>query len=58
MVSINYDKVTNSMYIKISDKKTVKTITLGNNVFGDVDKRGEVVGLEILNSGKNVMGAE
>ena len=54
MVSITYDKDANAFYIKISDKKTLKTIPSGNDMFADVDKRGEIVGLEILNSTENI----
>ena len=54
MVSITFDKDANAFYIKISDKKTLKTIPSGNDMFADVDKRGEIVGLEILNSTENI----
>ncbi len=50
MVSIIYDKDANAFYIKISDKKIVKTIPSGNDKFVDVDDRGEIVGFEVLNS--------
>ena len=54
MVSITFDKDANAFYIKISDKKIVKTIPSGNDTFVDVDERGEIVGLEVLNSTENV----
>jgi len=54
MVSITYDKDANAFYIKLSDKKIVKTIPSGNDKFVDVDERGEIVGFEVLNSTENI----
>ncbi len=52
MDSIEYDRDANAFYIRISNEKTVKTISYGKDNFIDIDENGKIVGIEVLNNGK------
>jgi len=45
---IQYDKLADAMYIYLRKGKVSKTIKLNNRVFVDVDKKGNVIGIEML----------
>lgn len=49
---ITYDKVSDALYIKLSKEKIVKTKRTSENIFIDLDKNENVVGIEYLNIGK------
>jgi len=47
-MKIQYDKLADAMYIYLRKGKVAKTIKLNNRVFVDVDKKGNVIGIEML----------
>lgn len=47
-MKIQYDKKADAMYIYLRKGKVAKTIKINNRVFVDVDKRGNVIGIEML----------
>ncbi len=47
MPKITYDKETNITYIKLNDNEFHENIVHGNCVL-DVDKKGNIIGIEIL----------
>ncbi|MDN5846180.1 MAG: DUF2283 domain-containing protein [Candidatus Nitrosocosmicus sp.] len=47
-MNFTYDKEVNALYIKLSDKMIIDTITLGNDVFLDIDSDNKAVGIEFL----------
>jgi uncharacterized protein YuzE len=49
---IEYDKTVDALYIYTSNGKISKTIKLNNRVLFDVDKKGKIVGIEILDASK------
>ena len=48
MVSVSFDSKVNAMYIKLRDVKIKDSEPLADNVIVDIDKKGEVVGIEVL----------
>ena len=54
-MKITYDKEVDAMYIYLKKAKVAKTLTIEEgNVFADVDKKGGVIGLEILDASRRV----
>ena len=47
---ISYDKLAKALYIKMSKNKVFKTKEITPNFIVDVDRKGNVVGVEILNT--------
>lgn len=47
-MKIQYDKKADAMYIYLREGKIAKTIKINNRVFVDVDKKGNVIGIEML----------
>ena len=47
---ISYDTVAKSLYIKMSKNKIFKTKEISLNCIVDIDRKGQVVGVEILNT--------
>jgi uncharacterized protein YuzE len=54
---LTFDEDTNAFYLKIHEShgKIVKTISLGNDKFMDIDELGHIVGMEILSSDNESM---
>ena len=50
---IKYDKEADAFYIKLNSVKTSKTIELGKSFLIDLDKKKNIIGIEILNYSKN-----
>ncbi|MEK7134302.1 MAG: DUF2283 domain-containing protein [Patescibacteria group bacterium] len=48
-MKITYDKVADAMYIYLNKAKVAKTIKLKGRLLADVDKKGRVIGIEVLN---------
>lgn len=53
-MKITYDKKIDAMYIKLKRGRYDHTKKVTEDVMVDVSKKGEVVGLEILDASKNV----
>lgn len=49
---IEYDKTVDALYIYASSGKVHKTVKLSNRVLFDVDKKGKIVGIELLEASK------
>ena len=51
---IEYDKTVDALYVYAGPlgKKIHKTIKLNSRVLFDVDKKGKIVGIEVLNASK------
>ncbi len=47
-MKIQYDKKADAMYIYLRKGKVAKTIKINNRVLVDVDKKGNVIGIEML----------
>ena len=58
MVSIKYDEQAGALYIYMRKEKAARTIPLGGDCFLDVNKKGKMVGLEVLLSDKIPAGAK
>lgn len=53
-MKITYDKQTDAMYILFKKGKLFDSVEVGTNLVVDQDKKGELLGLEILNASKNL----
>lgn len=51
-----YDKQANAFYIKFSGEKAsvAKTVKLNNFLLVDMDKKGKIYGIEILNASAHI----
>ena len=51
-----YDKQANAFYIKFSNEKAsvAKTVKLNNFLLVDMDKKGKIYGIEILNASTHI----
>jgi len=53
MIKVTYDSEVDAKYVSIKKGKIHETKTIKDWLFFDVDKEGDVLGVEILNSSKN-----
>ena len=53
-MKIQYDKLADAIYIYFKNGKISKTIKLKDQLLVDVDNRGKIVGLEILDASSQV----
>lgn len=58
IISIDYDPRAHAAYIHISDLKVAKTRPEAENVLVDLDSKGNLVGVEMLNVGKMKINAQ
>lgn len=49
---VEYDQQSDAAYIRISGSKIADTLEASSGAFADIDKRRNIVGLEILNFSK------
>jgi len=54
-VKVEYDKDADILYIKIKEAKIVDTRMLGEDVYVDVDKNENFVGIEIWKASQNAI---
>jgi Uncharacterized conserved small protein len=54
-VKVEYDRKADILYIKLKDAKIVDTRMLGEDVYVDVDKDQNFVGIEIWKASKNAI---
>lgn len=47
-MKINYDKIADAIYLNLIKGKIQKTIKLKDRLLVDIDKKGNVIGIEIL----------
>jgi len=50
-ISLTIDKIAEAIYIRFSNNKVQKTIEPVPEIFMDLDYRGKVVGIEMINPG-------
>lgn len=53
-MKITYDKKVDAMYIKLRKGSYDHTKKVTDNILVDVSKKGEVLGLEILDASRNI----
>jgi len=53
---ITYDKTVDALYIHFKKGKVKKTIEIGGSFMADVDKKGDILGLEVLDASKKIGG--
>jgi len=53
-MKIQYDKAADAMYIYLRTGKVKKTIKINNRVFVDVDKKGGLIGIEMLDVSRQI----
>lgn len=54
-MNITYDKQADAMYIYLQRKKRVaRTVELANLLFADLDKKGKVIGVEIIGASRQI----
>lgn len=49
---IEYDKTVDALYVYLSKGKIDRTIEIDHRVMFDVDKKGKIIGIEILDATK------
>jgi len=54
MVKVEYDSKADAMYIWLRKAKYEISEELAENVIIDIDKRGRIIGIEILDATKNL----
>lgn len=52
-MKITYDKVADAVYFTINDGKVAKTVEANSKTIVDYDKKGNLIGFEILNYSEN-----
>ena len=53
-MKINYDKEADAIYIRLSNARIKKTIKVKGGVFADLDSKGNIRGIEILNFSRTI----
>ncbi len=48
MVSVEFDAEVNALYLRLKKGKIEKSEPVADNIIFDLDKNGEVIGIEIL----------
>lgn len=53
-MNTKYDKSADAVYIKLKSGKVAKTLRLENQLIVDLDKKSNILGLEILNASSQI----
>ncbi len=48
-VKIEHDRYAKALYIRLQEKERVRTLEINENLNLDIDEKGNLVGIEILN---------
>lgn len=51
-MQIKYDVIADAVYMNVSDGKIARTLELEDKLLVDVDAKGQIVGIEILDAGR------
>ena len=51
-MKVTYDKIANAAYMTLRKGKVAKTIEMSDNVIIDLDKKGNLLGIEMLEASK------
>jgi len=54
-VKVEYDPEADILYIKIKKGQAAKTIDLGEDVWADINDKGEIIGIEIWQARKHII---
>ena len=49
-MKVNYDKIADAVYIRLKNTKVKKTKEVSDRLVIDLDLKGDVVGIEVLNA--------
>ncbi|MFB6209372.1 MAG: DUF2283 domain-containing protein [Candidatus Nanohaloarchaea archaeon] len=55
-MDLNYDREADAIYIRFSDKKVSDTKKIDERTIADLDKDGEVIGIEVLEAEERFSG--
>ena len=53
-MEISYDKIADALYITLSEKMVFKTAKINDNMLVDLDKKGKILGIEILTASSQI----
>ena len=53
-MKIDYDKIADAMYMTLRKGKVVKSVELEDRLIADIDKKGDILGIEILDAGNTI----
>lgn len=53
-MNINYDKVADAIYMTLRKGKVSKTVEMEDRLIVDVDKKGNILGIELLDAGNQL----
>jgi len=53
-MKITYDKKADAMYIYVRETKVTKTVPVNENIIVDLDRMGNLIGIEILAASRQV----
>jgi len=53
-MKVEYDPESDILYIKIKDERIKETIDLDDDIFADLNEKGEIVGIEIWQARKYI----
>ena len=53
-MNINYDKVADAIYMTLRKGKVSKTVEMEDRLIVDVDKKGNILGIELLDEGNQL----
>ncbi len=53
-MKINYDKTIDALYIYLKKSKVAKTVEMNGRLIIDLDKKGDVVGIELLDASEQL----
>jgi|CryBogDrversion2_1035201.scaffolds.fasta_scaffold105456_2 uncharacterized protein YuzE len=48
-MKFNYDTIADAAYLNVNKGKVAKTVEMNNGVIVDLGKKGNIIGIEILN---------
>jgi uncharacterized protein YuzE len=54
-MDFNYDKVANALYFRLTSQEIFTTEEISEDILLDYDKKGKLVGIEILNFTKKTL---
>ncbi len=52
-LKVSYDRVADALYIRLRESNVSDSIELDGGIIVDLDERGKIVGLEIINFSKS-----
>jgi uncharacterized protein YuzE len=57
-MNIQYDKIADAVYIQLKKGKIQSTVEISDIVLHDLDNKGNVLGIELLNASKQLSSKE